>query len=432
MAANNNITSTSSILEDEDYSAEMSGRPTLAEMGLQASAIPVRPPVTNNSVRRFDPQVVKKDALSTRIVVHSRYPKLVHDFLNHKRQHGSAVEKAFYVASWSWEQQVARLIQKRPLVFMNSSDYTLLRNGSRISNGMREWDRVGTDAQGSNKHLTLDEYLSYDEMMLGSLLGVSGPSNFINDGGRYNSASRVELGSYEERGIIIGLVGARFERADRMDSVHVLQRVDRPRQHPLLSKIFQDFFGPTRRPNDRFDAEMYRARIGITAEILLLEANDRAKEADLKAHVYVVGLGLGVWQVATQQSTYYIEAFADALTRLGPRLANVATLEFAWISVEGAPRRTLEAAANRLGIKVKVTKRNPAELRPAEERNQLLVLSYAWDSNAFPGNEYWDGSLTASGDPAAACMSNVSELHNPSINPGFVNRINVLDPSVTP
>lgn len=36
----------------------------------------------------------------------------------------------------------------------------------------------------------------------------------------------------------------------------------------------------------------------------------------------------------------------------------------------------------------------------------------------FPkGNEFWNGYLESSGDPAAACSSQVTELHNSKINP---------------
>lgn len=44
-------------------------------------------------------------------------------------------------------------------------------------------------------------------------------------------------------------------------------------------------------------------------------------------------------------------------------------------------------------------------------------MSYAWDGNALPGNEYWSGKLGSSGDSAAASSTQITEIHNPHINP---------------
>ena len=121
--------------------------------------------------------------------------------------------------------------------------------------------------------------------MLGSLIGVSGPSYLISDGDRFNSGKVGKEGTFEPRGIIIGLVGSRFERKDRMDSVLVLPPSRRSRQDPALSKIIQEFLGAETDSSAKFYVVMYKARMRITTDILLLEANSRAHEAGKTGHV---------------------------------------------------------------------------------------------------------------------------------------------------
>ena len=421
--------------------SERSGRLSrLAALGLQD--MPIEYPLRDNSIFGFEESMIRQDARATRIVVHPQYPKLVQAFLAHKRAHGSSVEKRVYgsdPALWSWKHQVARLVDKRPLAFLTSADMTRLRNGHGLPNAPREWDNVGTEADLTgplpenerNAVLSLDEYLSYDEIMLGSLLGVSGPSHFINDGNRYNMARKGQAGTFEPRGVIVGLVGARFERPDHMDSALILAPVSNPRQHPELTALFQDFFRSAgwaaREPGSMaaFHDDAYKARIRVTADILLLEANSRAMAEGKDAYVYVVGLGLGVWLVDTNQPRLYVEAFAEAIDALGAAgsLDSVRTIEFAWIDASAAARQAVIDVAATYDIHVQFSKRNPAAKLAGEEANQLLVLSYAWDGNSFPGNEYWLGSLAASGDPAAAAMSTIAELHNPIMNPDFLDRV---------
>ena len=399
---------------------------------LHLDSLVIEPPTTTNSIVNFPPSTIAADAKATHILVHPRYPALLTSFLAHKRVKGSVHERSLY-ADLSWQQLAARFIHARPLSFLDSHDYTVLRDGTILhSDATQEWDRNGTASQHLNSHLTLENYLSYDEIMLSSLLGVSGPSHFINTGSRYNRARPAPQDSYEPRGIIVGLVGARFERENRMDSVHILPPPSPPTdkaeesqtlQDPAVSTMIQTFLGAPRDPTLDFDIPMYKARCRITAEMFLIEANSRAAEAGQKAWAYVVGLGLGVWQHTSEQRDWYVSAWGEALDSLD--LAHVGTVEFAYISdISEQVQAEVHDLAARKGIRVVFSRRDPAE-KLQGDGGELLVLSYAWDGNSFPGNEYWLGSLTGSGDPAAACMSTVAELHNPLVNPEFTGRIKV-------
>ncbi|KAI1470566.1 uncharacterized protein F4812DRAFT_270300 [Daldinia caldariorum] len=395
--------------------------------GLQESGLHF--PTTTNRVVNFPPDIIRKDAFDTRIVIHDRFPGLVDRFLAHKRTHGTSLEKQLYGADWSWQHEVQRLIEKRPLSFVGPNDSTLLRTGESYPVATEFWDTIGAEGTPYER---LREYLTYDEIMLSSLIGVSGPSYFINSGSRYNNARPQPPGTFLPRGIIIGLVGPRFERLIHMDSNYILDGVVQRQQHPELTNIFLEFFGQgefVQVRREGFNTRAYIERIRISADILLMEANDRAMAMGRKALVYIVGLGLGVWLYHRLQPELFVHAFRESVMALGRKLTHIGTLNFAWIDVPDDVQQQMGDAANLHNIIVMFSKRNPADLPQPEDKSHLPVLSYAWDGNSFPGNEYWEGHLSGSGDPAAACMSTIAELHNPLVNPDFTDRIFVINSS---
>ena len=76
---------------------------------------------------------------------------------------------------------------------------------------------------------------------------------------------------------------------------------------------------------------------------------------------------------------------------------------------------------NKHEITIQAGRRAPADELYAPFRKCLLVAMYAWDSNSFPGNEYYFGQLSASGDPAAASCSTIPFVQNAEINKEYIN-----------
>lgn len=66
------------------------------------------------------------------------------------------------------------------------------------------------------------------------------------------------------------------------------------------------------------------------------------------------------------------------------------------------------------------------ELEKSDEKDTVLCVNFAWDGGSYVGNEYWNGLLSASGDPAAACCSSIAISMNPEINPQFLDKLFVV------
>jgi hypothetical protein len=398
--------------------------------------------------RSDDPQSTKaqilKDAINTRIIVHYRVLPLIDDFLQIKARSGSAVEKSLY-QGMTQEGFIQRLFLKRPLSFIGASDETLGKDSSFVPNAGKLWRHVGTEHE--KKTLVLGEYLSYDEMTISALIGASSPTYFINTGGRFNRAKAQNQGEYRERGIYVGLVGARFEVPDQMESRFLIADANfctagrgygyhsTPVTHDQkILQMWARFYGMKNAETGSYEfpvesilqqpklnIDRYKQRIGLTLETFLLEAEARGKEFASPVHAFLVGLGLGVWQIDSKQTIAYVEELIATISRLS--LSSVQYVELSWVVdwYNGVDRMIVPAKAGN-DITLLFTRDDPARKRAG---NRLLVASYAWDGNSFPGNEVWRGSLSASGDPAAICCSTVGELQNPYVNP-FWNNICIL------
>ena len=395
---------------------------------------------------------IVEQALATYPLLHQNVRLFLEQFLHYKKQNGTDQEKALY-ATMSVQQFLVRLLEQRPLMFMTGKDEYLLRSNNM--HGYGGFEAIGTDAEHSP--LIIKDYLSYDEMAVAALIGLSSPTYFINDGARNNRGIPGVDGSYEKEGVYIGLVGARFEKPGYMEWQHMIITPEQNTaengyglisdQEGLLS-LWSNLYGtkfPTfdeARIDERsgryvllnngsyLDKKVYMQRIRLVVEPFLLDAHQRARKQNMKAYVHVVGLGLGVWQIDARQAEYMLAAYAQVLREND--LSSISDIDFSWFgkaaqSIDGVKNGELYKDNNR-HITIHFSQRNPADKLVGQDEGKLLVACYAWDGNAYPGNEYWAGMLAASGDPAAACCSTIAELQNPKINQHIKSNISKVMP----
>ena len=292
---------------------------------------------------------IEKQAHDVSPIIHRRVMPLIRRFLEYKKHYGSAIEKEFY-ANMTELAFIDRLVVKRPLMFMGEPDLYLLRNGARGQGG---FEAIGT--QHEKSPLVLKEYLSYDEMQIAALLGVSVPTYFINNGSRYNKAIPASPGTYEDKGIYVGLVGARFEKPGLMEWQHMIitpeqntkangygaQGGNSPKAQLLV--IWSRLYGQTFVTFDeakadttgRFialgsqmylDTVVYKERMRMVLEPFVFDANQRGANQNKQVYCHVVGLGLGVWQKSPVQEKLMLQVYADIIKQKD--LFHISDLEF--------------------------------------------------------------------------------------------------------
>eukprot|EP01006_Ploeotia_vitrea_P051141 TRINITY_DN67529_c3_g9_i1.p1 TRINITY_DN67529_c3_g9~~TRINITY_DN67529_c3_g9_i1.p1 ORF type:complete len:496 (-),score=33.90 TRINITY_DN67529_c3_g9_i1:1469-2956(-) len=422
--------------------------------------------------RRIKPQDVERYANGVRPILHKRVAALAGKWISYKLRHGTPKEQHFYKSITNLHQFVTRLLLRRPLTFVTAEDQwmTLKRllsgkTGDGTHRGWSGFEEVGTEALDAEEQagtLTLEKFMSYDEIKVSALLSLSSYSYYINSGGRYNNAQLSDEGGYISEGVIVGQVGARFERPGKMDWEDCVVTKDntvengfganadpanpKTEYRKMWAELYQvphlcTFEEAEADDTGRFvklqtlksrevdsdnspkylDTLAYTGRMQITAEVLLMEANARGQAAGQRTWVHVTGLGLGVWLCHSDQIKYFMHAYEKAIKNL--RLPFVADINFAWMEVEHLcgvrDKQYVSFCEQNKHIRIHFQRWDPhRRLEDQDAEKNLVVESFAWDGNAYPGNEYWYGAnfLSVSGDPAAAACSMIGELHNGEIN----------------
>ena len=397
---------------------------------------------------------IAADADSARVLLHPETMKMI-------SAHSS-----------SSQSFIKRCMAKRPLSFYHIRDTTVPRltdSGAAVPAPQDHHGWVVNKANG--------EYLTYPEIQLSSLLLVSSNTRFLNNCGRQNKGIPGAPNSFHPRGVIVGVVGPRFALLDQMDTkfMFVHQASTKPTANPI-DKVMSDYYfdgkspwnsysqiqamsktdreeryiqtnlqslsNPKSRPNpsDRqtingyFDKKVYKKRLRLIIEPLLLDANKRASDAGTTAYLVITGFGLGFWAAFDAQKDLFIQYVLEIVANLSQSKAipNVSDLHFSHVGAPAAFTKHSPAFTTNTGISVIHDDTNPTSstikltsttTTAKGGKDKLLVYAYAWDGNAYPGNEYWNDKIADSGDSQAASCSAITELHNPQINPEFMGKI---------
>ncbi|KAL7035170.1 hypothetical protein ACKWTF_008254 [Chironomus riparius] len=351
---------------------------------------------------------------------------------------------------------IKRLIFKRPVVFYGPPDRFLLRcEGNKMMEGKNDFKNVAKNLDKiSDSSPYLREYISYDENLLSSLIGMSTPTYYFSIGGK----GKARLPFIDE-GILCGIVGARNSKPNFME-----HRFTLPRSKDFDAKVFKsDKFWIEKVYSDAFPEkviptiqdiqtkpdiynkiyingvnEVYlEKRLMLSVLPYMQEAMSRGVEKDKDVFCSVPAIGAGVWAKCINGSIIHRLIVKGVLKFLDsyddhPNLKHLKALA---LPVEDPKMYSGFAASGNIkeikvvnenivitfkepvDHKLKIINRSRyvAELLPEEFRDCISIAGYAWDGNSYPGNEYWFGMM-GSFDPQAINCSLLGQFQNPEVN----------------
>lgn len=444
---------------DELLQKSVAFRKRLKSKGITQT--PQTPNTVDIAQTSAEKQEIAAMAANTRPIVHQKVYEAAKDFVAYWKENGSNLETTLY-KDMTPEQLIDRLLTKRPICFYGTDDCSLTREGILCPDSKKKFDLVGTDQE--KLPYVLQDYMSYKEMELAALIGVSTHTRFVNDGRRNNGWYPKEY-RYEEQGFYQGMVGARFERPGHMEWKHIMvtkrqNTVENGYGKRTTSKelaIFKKMYGqdhfptfeeaaavndPTKfiliRPGCYLNVEAYKERMRIVVETSLIDANERGQRAGKAVYFQPNGLGLGVWAQTEAQKQILVDVYQEVLDAC--EFLYISDIDFSWFGPDCAFQNCEFRKQNvcaeredhdeRVGVykeryTIHFSQRNPAAKLTGEDKGKLLVAQFAWDGNSYPGNEYWLNQLSASGDPAAVCCSLIGDLQNPDVNSFYTTGRNV-------
>jgi hypothetical protein len=424
--------------------------------------------VTGNSKRTFsdvfqelnpDDKIKNDYAYRTYPIIHSDVYEFITKFVEFMQKTNPSAKY------FDKNTYIDRLFKKRPLCFYNPSDDTKCR-----------FEKEDCKTKTNGFTIPNENYISYEEMAVSALLGLSGPVHFINDGGRDNLCELKFKPAIE--GYLYGLVGARFEKPGEMEWRHIIITQDQNTAANGYGKgnlgkqknlqLWASLYGVDSFPsydavnatpldtskyakygNNYFNIDIYKKRIKFSLLPFLFDVNERCKILGKKARCFVTGLGLGVWikiefdgykPERNEIKQYYYEAFFELLRDykfenidtfatylMNPDISKFINDIFKKINVDisninkiTTVENTWQITLNNNKYKFQAGKINPVVQNPGA--NLVNFVSYAWDSNSYPGNEFYNKSLNGSMDPATMCSCDALYYHNILANPNITQK----------